>query len=121
MADPSQMSQLRLEHLRVQLEQQVAALNERRAQLRASMEADVETASQQVASQREVLDNLRCAGSSSSSSGSRSSGLWQYQRTLQIWLQAAAACHGATMSLHAADDTSSSLPCKLSKERQPGC
>lgn len=62
MADSSQMSQL-LEHLRVQLEQQVAALHERRAQLRASMEADVETASQQVQSQREVLENLRCGSS----------------------------------------------------------
>lgn len=58
MADPNQMSQL-LEHLRVQLEAQVTALHERRAQLRDSMDVDAEAASQQMASQREVLDNLR--------------------------------------------------------------
>jgi hypothetical protein len=69
MADPGQMSQL-LEHLRVQLEAQVAALHERRVQLRASMEVDVESASQQVASQREVLDNLRWVGGQGSSSTS---------------------------------------------------
>jgi hypothetical protein len=69
MADPGQMSQL-LEHLRVQLEAQVAALHERRVQLRASMEVDMESASQQVASQREVLDNLRWVGGQGSSSTS---------------------------------------------------
>lgn len=52
------MSQL-LEHLRLQLEDQVAALQQRRQQLRATLQEDVESASVQVQNQYQVLDNLR--------------------------------------------------------------
>jgi chromosome segregation ATPase len=51
-----------LEHLRAQLEEQVTALTQKKQQLRATLQDDVESASVQVKNQYHLLDNLRYEG-----------------------------------------------------------
>lgn len=51
-----------LEHLRAQLEEQVTVLQQKKQQLRVTLQDDVESASVQVQNQYHLLDNLRYEG-----------------------------------------------------------